>query len=344
MFIVIRSVCLNSILLLSSSFYRYPERRQPFLDRFSILKKNLIEHGTFAQPRPKIYNKENREKDEVNVLAYATVTPSTSCRNIEKEIGIDKSRSQKILRKYKYHPYKFKIVQNLHPGDADRRLIFCRWYTEQIQANANFGRLVIWSDESHVSSAGIFNRHNTRHWSEENQFVIYEREQQGRFGFGVSCFILGNQISYRIYEGGLTAIRYLEILEEVIPELLENVPLAELNAIHFQQDGAPSHNAHVVRPFLEDNFPQRWIGTNGAVRWPPRSPDLSVLDFFLWGFLQSKIYKTRNRTVEELRQATHLAFQFLQNHSIIILNALRRISELCELCIRENGNHFQQYL
>lgn len=162
-----------------------------------------MEHGAFTQPRPKSYNKENREEREVNVLACIEATPSTSCRKIEKEIGVVKSRAQAILRKYKYHPYKFKIVQHLHPGDADRRLIFCRWYTEQIRANANFGRLVIWSDESHFTSAGIFNRHNTRHWSRENQHIIFEREQQGRFGFGVSCFILGNQIKYRIYEGVL---------------------------------------------------------------------------------------------------------------------------------------------
>lgn len=138
--------------------------------------------------------------------------------------------------------------------------------------------------------------------------------------------------------------RYLDILENVIPELLENVPLAHFNNIYFQQNGAPGYYSHVIRPFLENNFPQRWIGTNGAVRWPPRSPDLSVLDFFLWGFLQNKVYKTRHRTVEELRQATHLAFQFLQNHPVVILNALRRITKMCQLCIRENGNHFQQYL
>lgn len=179
-------------------------------------------------------------------MALAAATPSTSCRIIEKETGISKSRAQKILRKHKYHPYKFKIMQELYPGDTNRRLIFCRWYVTQIRANANFGRLVIWSDESHFSSAGIFNRHNTRQWCAENNHVIFERQQQGRFGFGVSCFILGTQISYRIYEGSLTANRYLEILEDVTTELLENVPVAQLNSIYLQQDGAPCHNAQIL--------------------------------------------------------------------------------------------------
>lgn len=258
-------------------------------------------------------------------------------------MGISKTNTQKILKKYKYHPYKFKIVQHLHPGDAERRVIFCQWYLGQIRANESFGRLVIWSDECYFSSAGIFNRHNTRYWSTENRHLIFERAQQGRFGVGVSCFILGRRISYRMYEGGLTARRYLEILEEVIPELLENVPLASYNSIYLQQDGAPSHNSGRVRPFLDNNFPQRWIGTNGPVRWPARSPDLSILDFFLWGFIENQVYKSRYESIAELRGAIDMAFQTLHNRPMILFNAIRRITKLCQSCIRENGHHFENH-
>ena len=112
-------------------------------------------------------------------------------------------------------------------------------------------------------------------------------------------------------------------MEDVIPELLlVNVPLAQLNITYFQQDVAPAHNSHIIRPFLDNNFPQKWIGTNGPVRWPSRSPDLSVLSFFLWGYLENKIYQTRHRNIEELREATTVALQNLQRRSIIILNAL----------------------
>lgn len=303
----------------------------------------MVEHGAFIRPRPKTYNKENHDRDEVNVLACVEATPSQSCRVLEQEVGVPKTRVQRILTKYKFRPYKIKIVHHLHPGDAERRLLFCNWYLEQIRIDNNFARFIIWSDEAYFSSAGIFNRHNTRHWSQENHHVIFEREQQGRFGFSVACFILGRQIQYRIYEGNLSGERYLEILEDVIPVLLENVPVAHLNRIYFQQDGAPAHNARNVQPFLENNFPLKWIGTNGPIRWPPRSPDLSVLDFFLWGYLQNKVYSTRHRTIDELRNATNAAFQNLQGRSIIILNALKRITTLCLHCVRENGNHFQQF-
>lgn len=277
-------------------------------------------------------------------MAYVEATPSSSCKQIEEATGVFKSDTQRILKKYKYHPYKSHIVQHLQPGDAERRMLFCQWYLQQIDTDESFGRLVIWSDESYFSSAGIFNRHNIRNWSTENHDLIFERAQQGRFGVGVSCFIFGRRIVYRIFEGGLTARRHLEILEEVIPQLMENVPLALYNAVYFQQDGAPSHNSALVRAFLDDNFPQRWIGTHGPVRWPPRSPDLSILDFFLWGFMKNQIYKTRYQSVAELRAAIDLTFRNLQRSPMILLNAIRRITKVCQFCIRENGRHIENHL
>ena len=35
--------------------------------------------------------------------------------------------------------------------------------------------------------------------------------------------------------------------------------------------------------------------------WPPRSPDLSLLDFCLWGYLKSKVYSPRPATLNELQ-------------------------------------------
>jgi hypothetical protein len=63
----------------------------------------------------------------------------------------------------------------------------------------------------------------------------------------------------------------------------------------FQQDGAPPHWHRDVRRFLNESLPQRWIGRVGkedlALQfWPPRSPDLTPCDFFLWGFVKEAVY------------------------------------------------------
>ena len=37
------------------------------------------------------------------------------------------------------------------------------------------------------------------------------------------------------------------------------------------------------------------------LEWPPRSPDLTVPDFFLWGYLKIKVYASKPKTIDELK-------------------------------------------
>jgi hypothetical protein len=38
-----------------------------------------------------------------------------------------------------------------------------------------------------------------------------------------------------------------------------------------------------VRDVHSNSYHARWIGIGGPTAWPPRSPDFSPLDFYLWG-------------------------------------------------------------
>ncbi|GFW68881.1 uncharacterized protein TNCV_2917801 [Trichonephila clavipes] len=52
--------------------------------------------------------------------------------------------------------------------------------------------------------------------------------------------------------------------------------------------------------FLNATFRTRWIGRSGLVPWPPRSPDLSSLDCFLWGHLKNLVPATALDSYEDL--------------------------------------------
>ena len=75
---------------------------------------------------------------------------------------------------------------------------------------------------------------------------------------------------------------YLNMLELYVAPQLEKFQLW----IIFQQGGAPSRWGSDVRLFLDATFPNRWIGRDGPTPWPPRSPDITPLDFFLWGYVK----------------------------------------------------------
>ncbi|KOC64644.1 hypothetical protein WH47_12108 [Habropoda laboriosa] len=48
-------------------------------------------------------------------------------------------------------------------------------------------------------------------------------------------------------------------------------------------------------------FNGRVISRGGDINWPPRSCDLTPLDFLLWGFLKSKVYANNPKTIDELK-------------------------------------------
>jgi hypothetical protein len=54
----------------------------------------------------------------------------------------------------------------------------------------------------------------------------------------------------------------------------------EIDKAYFQQDGATAHTAHMSMTHLDDVFADRIIS---KTIWPPRSPDLSLPDFFSLG-------------------------------------------------------------
>ena len=52
----------------------------------------------------------------------------------------------------------------------------------------------------------------------------------------------------------------------------------------------PPHYTQHVREYLNESLPNRWLGHGGPVAWPPRSPDLTPLDYYLWGHMKTLVY------------------------------------------------------
>ena len=48
-------------------------------------------------------------------------------------------------------------------------------------------------------------------------------------------------------------------------------------------------------------FPDRWIGCDGSIPWPPRPPDITPLNFFLWGYIKDIVYRTTVRYINDLQ-------------------------------------------
>jgi hypothetical protein len=118
-----------------------------------------------------------------------------------------------------------------------------------------------------------------------------------------------------ISEGHMTGQNYLEFLQNELPKQLEDVPLATRIAMYsyFQHDGAPPHYTRLVMQHLNE-FPNRWIGHGSTINWPPRSPDLTPLDFCLWGWMKSELYRRKVATWDKLLDCIMDAISRIKEH------------------------------
>ncbi|GFW09460.1 DUF4817 domain-containing protein [Trichonephila clavipes] len=81
-----------------------------------------------------------------------------------------------------------------------------------------------------------------------------------------------------------------------IPELNNH----DVQELWFQQDGATCNTARATIDLLKDTLGDRLISRFGPVNWPPRSCDLTPLDYFLWGHVKSLVYADKPQTLDHL--------------------------------------------
>ncbi|GFT48460.1 putative transposable element [Trichonephila clavipes] len=91
--------------------------------------------------------------------------------------------------------------------------------------------------------------------------------------------------------------RYRAMITNFFFPELNNYDVQEL---WFQQDGATCHTARATIDLLKDKFGDHLILRFGPVNWPPRSCDLTPLDYFLWGYVKSLVYADKPQMLDHL--------------------------------------------
>ncbi|KAJ4449078.1 hypothetical protein ANN_00473 [Periplaneta americana] len=187
-------------------------------------------------------------------------------------------------------------------------------------------------DEATFHVSGKVNRHNCRIWGSENPSVVIEHQRDSP-KWNVWCGIMRDRIIGA--EKTVTANTYLDMLQ------LYAVPQLPDGAI-FQQDGAPPHFANMVRTFLDEQFPARWIGRGSPyITWPARSPDLTPPDFFLWGFVKDQVYRTPVRDLADLQERIYAAVNNVTPQ--MLHNTWVEVEYRLDISRATNGSHVEVY-
>lgn len=298
-------------------------------------KNRLLETGSVVIK----YSRASDVVTEELVCASVLRSPSKpkSLRNVEHETGVPKSSVQRILRKNKIKFYKSHVVHGLLEDDPDRRMQFCSSIIEFHELDPYWHAQIVFSDESTFYRNGVVNRHNCNYYNTENPHILEQTTLKSK-GITVWAAVnINGVLSYDISDSTMTGTRYAQVLNQhVLPHFM--VP--EMNQAIFQQDGASPHYANPVKQLLNEHLRGRWIGRGSDfLDWPPRSPDLTVCDFFLWGYLKEHVYSHSFDSDEDLKHS--IEEELLRIPPNFFFNAYSSFIKRCYQCVAVDGFQFE---
>lgn len=330
------------ILDAARDMYRQMHRFEPVPARGTILGavQRLRDFGVFRRPNVDAGRPRGDARLEEEIIEYFDDNPMASTNDAAQQFGVSQYFAWQLVRESGKHPYHFRRVQELLTTDFTPRLEFCNWLVEE-------PRNILWTDESTFSRVGIFNQHNAHWWASENPHVTMADHFQHRFSVNVWAGLLNNVVLGPVFLQRLNGASYLSMLQDDVEQLLEEVPLRNVVNLFYQHDGAPAHYCRAVREYLDRTYPGRWVGRAGPVAWPARSPDLTPMDFYVWGRVKDLVYQNQMDTIrsaDELKTRIISAFDAIRSDQSAVRNVQEDIFRRANLCIQQNGMHLEHLM
>ena len=350
-FVVTNFIRTQSVTEVQNAFrVTFPDRNPPL--RNTILKnvRKYQNTGTSLNRNKGNSGRRRSARSEENIAAVRELLeqdPHVSSRR--NPIAVSQPTFNRITRlDLRWHPYRMHVRQELLQNDWLRRLRFSEWFNQRCQ-NENFLDRFFIGDEAAFEMNGQVNTHNVREYAPRGNPPAFNFDRsRERAKLTVWAGVCGNGLilgPYFFY-ANVDGLSYLRMLNDfVFPQLANHFNNqyweGMFRGLWWAQDGAPAHRLLVVRYRLNEAFMNRVVGLGHNVEWPPRSPDLTPCDFFMWGYLKDKVFSTPPENIQQLRQKIIDEFNTLRQRPEMIQRALRDMHRRTLLCVERNGGHVE---
>ena len=275
------------------------------------------------------------DEDVAAVQGALINSPQKSLRKVSQQIDMSYSSVQKICRKVLHlFPYKTCVMHTLMQNDYEQRSIFCDWLIAVTNDDPQFLKTCFWSDEAWFHLSGYMNSQNTRCWLSENPHQYVETSLHPQ-KIGVWAAMSGERIHFSFFEGRVDSDKYCSFIDQFAVTLTEN----ERHIAWFQQDNATAHTSRRTTQHLTQIFGKRLIDKQ---LFPARSPDLTPMDFFLWGYVKDKVFANNPKSLNDLQSAITSCIKSV--NSDMLMNVSSNIVKRAHYCKSQKGGHFQHLL
>ncbi|GFX90073.1 transposable element Tc3 transposase [Trichonephila clavipes] len=254
------------------------------------LRDNCVLHHDNASSHTALIVFENLVKMGVETLLHPPYRPDSLPGNFFLFYGIKITRKGSQLKALRVVPVVHFLLEKcavdifawsfglaIHQNDHQARRRFVEWAQNEIAVVPDFHKRILFSDEAHFWLNGYVNKQNCRIRSDANPQVHCETPlHPEKLTFWCA-----------LWAGGIIGPYFFKNDEGH-------------NELWFQQDGTTCHTARATIDLLKDTFGDRLISRFGPVNWPPRSCDLTPLDYFLWGYVKSLVYVDKPQRLDHL--------------------------------------------
>jgi len=317
---------------------KFPDTNVPHRDTVRDLIDKFRRTGSVADEERSGRPSRLSEEKIAEISNKMAQSPTKSIRRLSQETDLSKTTVHKALRcELRLFPYKITAMHQLQNTDYEKRSAYCTIMQDFISTKGEeVLDITFFTDEAWFYLSGAVNSQNSRIWSAANPYEFHESPLHDQ-KIGVWLAISRSRIVGPIFfEETINSERYCTaILQPFVNQLSE----FERQNGYFQQDGATAHTSNQSMRFLSDVFDDRII-SKGI--WPPRSPDLSPPDFYVWGAAKANVYKDRPQSIQDLRMAITNYVSSIPQATLLVVsqNMQRRIG----LCLTQKGHHFQHML
>lgn len=154
---------------------------------------------------------------------------------------------------------------------------------------------------------GHVNKHNCRYWSRDNSRLKHQKPLHSPKTTVWAAISAKGPYFFENNQGNnvtANSAEYVKMLQDFFTPQLHEFQ-GYNSRTWMQQDGATCHTSNASLPVVKELFPNKLISRRGDIPWPSRSPDLTPCDFFLWGYLKSRVYHNKPTTISQLKQNIH---------------------------------------
>ncbi|KAJ8964299.1 hypothetical protein NQ317_000095 [Molorchus minor] len=159
---------------------RFPKRFHPSPRRFVYVTQRARDTGQIQEHRGQHSGRDralHTLQIEEEILDIVEDDPSTSTRDIARQVNVSQNKVWKTLRENQSYPFHVQRVQALQLQDHPARVRFCQWLIKQNNSE-QFTRRVLVTGESTFTRNGINNFGNTNVWEVENPHANHTDFQQ----------------------------------------------------------------------------------------------------------------------------------------------------------------------